>query len=586
MAEEITQSVFRVLVADPIDQAGIDLLKEGGLQVEVKFGLTEDELCQFIGNYQALIVRSATKVTERVIEKAFQLSVIARAGAGLDTIDVVAAKAQSVGVVNAPDANTLAVAEHTMGLMLALARRLPQADASLKHGLWEKSALVGTGLAGKILGIIGFGRIGREVAKRAQAFGMQVVVNQRRLTPELALEKGVTPMDLVDLLKMADFVSLHVPLKPETEGLIGKEELALIKEGAYLINTARGGVIDETALLTALESGRLAGAALDVFAQEPAVDSALARHPRVIATPHIAANTGDAQRAAAITVAEQILEVATVIETDNFLSLQVLPLDKVIPHERVDPERVARLRQVLKKDMKLKNPPVVTEWQECYVVLDGATRVTALKEMGFQYIVAQVVAHNDGKITLQAWSHVKQGIEVEDLFRSLSSLPEIRLTPANLDFIQDMMVEQGGLCYLIFPNKKAFVIEATPGCNRLDALNKLVTTYIEGGQVARTTHSDFAAVKHKFPDMSGLFVFPTFSVDQVLQISKAGKVLPAGITRFIIPGRVLRVNIDLKRLAKDESAALKSVWLNQVISNLQVNHRIRYYEEPVYLLDE
>lgn len=586
MAEEITQPVFRVLVADPIDQAGIDLLKESGLQVDVKLRMSEDELCQLIGDYQALIVRSATKVTEQVIEKAFRLRVIARAGAGLDTIDVVAAKAQGIAVVNAPHANTLAVAEHTMGLMLALARRLPQANASLKDGLWEKSALVGTGLAGKVLGIIGFGRIGREVAKRAQAFGMQVVVNQRRLTPELALEKGVTPADVVDLLKMADFVSLHVPLKPETEGLIGEKELALMKAGAYLINTARGGVVDEAALLAALESGKLAGAALDVFLHEPAVDSALVRHPRVIATPHIAANTDDAQRAAAISAAEQILEIATVLETDNSLSLQVLPLDKVIPHERVDPERVARLRQDLKKDMKLKNPPVVTEWQGYYVVLDGATRVTALKEMGFQYIIAQVVAHNDGKITLQAWSHVKQGIEVEDLFRSLNSIPEIKLTPANLDFIQDMMVEQGGLCHLIFPNKKVFVIEATPGCNRLDALNKLVATYIKGGRVARTTHSDFATVKHKFPDMSGLFVFPTFSVDQVLQISKAGKVLPAGITRFIIPGRVLRMNIDLKRLAKDEPAALKSIWLNRMISDLLVNQRIRYYEEPVYLLDE
>lgn len=586
MTNQVIKTDFRVLVTDQIAQAGIDLLQAGGITVDVKIGLSENELCEVIGAYQGLVVRSGTQVTGRVIERAFSLRVIARAGAGLDNIDVVAAKAQGIVVVNAPNANTLAVAEHTMGLMLALARHLPKADTSLKHGLWEKSTLLGIGLAGKTLGIIGFGRIGREVAKRAQAFGMQVVVNQRRLTPELALEEGVLVMDMLDLLKQADFVSVHIPLKPETKGLIGEAELAVMKPGAYLINTARGGIIDEAALLTALNEGRLAGAGLDVFVNEPAIDSGLARHPRIIATPHIAASTGDAQRTAAIIVAEQLLEIAMTTDTNNTFSLRVLPLERVIPHEQTDPERVAQLIKALQRDTKLKNPLIVTEWQGHYVVLDGATRVTALKEMEFQYVVAQVVSHSNDSITLKTWNHVKHGIGIEKLFRLIESLPEIKVMAADLGLIQDLMVERGGLCYVIFPNKKAFVIEASPGHNRLDALNKLVAAYIEGGSVVRTASADIEAVLREFPHMSGLFVFPTFTVEQVLQISKAGKVLPAGITRFIIPGRVLRLNLDLNRLQKDEPATLKSIWLNQIVEDLITNHQVRYYEEPIYLLDE
>ena len=586
MIERTEETTFRVLVADPIDRAGIELLEAAGVAVEVKTQLSEDELRDQIGPYHALIVRSSTQVTGRVIEKAYNLRIIARAGAGLDNIDVIAARAQGIEVVNAPDANTVAVAEHTMGLMLALARQLPKADLGLKQGLWEKSALLGTGLSGKTLGIIGFGRIGREVARRALAFGMRVVVNQRRLTPELALAEGVTALDLLDLLRTADFVSVHVPLKPETSGLIGAAELAAMKPGAYLINTARGGVVDEAALLQALNEERLAGAGVDVFATEPAIDNALARHPRVIATPHIAASTGDARRAAAVAVAEKILRLATAAKEDNPLALRVLPLEKVLPHEQIDPERVARLIDDFRRYTTLKNPPVVTEWQGHYVVLDGATRVTALKALGFQFVVAQVISHNSGRVALEAWNHVKQGLAAEQLCDLIAAQPEIVLTPADMGFIQDLMVERGGLCYLILRNKKSFVIEAAPGYSRLDALNKLVAAYLQGGGVERTTRDDLETVRREFPQMSGLFVFPKFTVEQVLQISKAGKVLPAGITRFVIPGRVLRLNLDLRRLQADEPLSLKSRWLNHLVENLIANHQVRYYEEPVYLLDE
>jgi len=575
----------RVLVADKVHQAGIDMLQER-FEVDVKTGLAEDELIQIIGGYHALIVRSATKVTARVIEKAYNLKVIARAGAGLDNIDIAAARAQGIEVVNSPNANTQAVAEHTMGLILALARRLPEADSSLKKGQWNKAALMGTGLHGKTLGIVGFGRIGREVAHRALAFGMNIVVNQRRLTPELTLEEGVEAVDLFDLLKVSDFVTLHVPLKPETEGLIRKGQLALMKAEAYLINTARGGIVDETALLEALNEGRLAGAALDVFTQEPAIDSELVQHPRVIATPHIAASTGDAQRAAAATVAQKILETVSASVEDNPLSLRVLPIEKVLPHEEIDPNRVQHLAARFKVEKVLKNPPVVTAWEDHYVVLDGATRVTALREMGYRHIVAQVVPHTDKDLTLQGWNYAVQGLRVENLLDLIESLPDVQCVAADTDYLQDKMLELGGLGYLILPDQRLFILQPVPGSNRLDALNKLARTLIESSQVARTLVSDFDAARLEFPHIMGLFVFPSFTVTQILQISSAGKFVPAGITRFIIPGRVLRLNLDLIRLEQDESLAAKSTWLNQVVQELIVNHKVRYYEEPIYLLDE
>lgn len=298
----------RVLICDPIAGVGVQMLEEVAA-VDIKKGLTPDALQAVIPDYEAVVVRSATKITTGVIEKGTRLRVIGRAGAGLDNIDVAAAEQRGIKVVNAPEANTLAVAELAMGLMLALARHLPQADATMKQGEWAKSRLKGIGLSGKTLGLVGFGRIGKAVAARAQSFGMTVLVTRRHPRPEEDTRLGVETVELNTLLRRADFVSLHVPARPETQNLIGAEQLALMKPGAYLINTARGTVVDEDALLLALDEGRLAGAALDVYRQEPVVDSPLARHERVIATPHIGASTVDAQDAAAITVAGQIVDV-------------------------------------------------------------------------------------------------------------------------------------------------------------------------------------------------------------------------------------------------------------------------------------
>lgn len=576
----------RVLICDKIADAGIDLLREHA-EVDVKIGLSPEELLAVIGNYHAVVVRSATKIRADAIAQAGQLQVIGRAGAGLDNIDVVAAQERGIKVVNCPDANTRAVAEHTLALILALARRLPRADLSMKEGKWEKSKLLGTGLVGKTLGIVGFGRIGREVAIRAQAFGMRVLVNQRRPTPELNLEARVEAVDLNDLLQEADFVSLHVPARPETEGMIGVAQLALMKPDAYLINTARGTVVDEQDLLEALDSGIIAGAALDVFATEPATNSELARHPRVIATPHIAASTEDAQRTAAVTVARQIIDVTKDARTEVKppLNLQVVPADQVIPHEQVDERRVERLSKRLNTDGKLANPPIVAQLEDQYVVLDGATRVTAMKALGYPHLIVQVVSPQEG-LSLNTWHHAARQVEIDKLLGLLESVPEVKLVRSTQQQVLDDMLQYGGLCHLQTVEGETYLVQAAQGVNHLQALNKLTQTYIAASRITRTLNTDVAALQQEYPDLTALVVFPAYTVEQVLQIARAGRVLPAGITRFIIPGRVLRLNVDLEYLKSDASLTDKNRWLYDLVVGKFSDNAVRYYQEPVYLLDE
>ncbi len=292
---------WRILIADPIHADGIARLRQ---EAEV----LEDESLASLAEADALIVRSRTKVTAEVLARGRpRLKVVGRAGVGVDNIDLEAAREQSVVVVNAPTALTIAVAELAMGLMLALAREIPRADAAMKAGRWEKKALIGQELHGKTLGIIGVGRIGAALAERAKALGMHVIGYDALLPAETVQARGVEPVSLEALYARADYISLHVPLTEETRGMIDRQALAQMKPGVRLISTARGGVIDEGALLETLESGHVAGAGLDVFEHEPPGGSPLVTHPRVVCTPHIGAQTLEAQRRGALDIAEEIL---------------------------------------------------------------------------------------------------------------------------------------------------------------------------------------------------------------------------------------------------------------------------------------
>ncbi len=297
----------RILVSDSLAEEGLEVLRQEA-EVEVKTDLTPQQLAEAIGQYDAIVVRSATKVTAEVIEAGQRLRVIGRAGVGVDNIDVEKATERGIMVVNAPTPTVVAVAEHTMALLLATARHVPRADASLREGKWLKKQLVGTTVAGKVLGIVGLGRIGTAVAKRARAFDMEIIAYDPYLTREQIEERGATPVSsLEELLKQSDFVTLHATLTPETRAMIGARELDMMKPTARLINCDRGAVVDEEALLKALEEGRLAAAGLDCFCEEPATDNPLCCHERVVATPHIAASTVEAQRDVGREIAWQVL---------------------------------------------------------------------------------------------------------------------------------------------------------------------------------------------------------------------------------------------------------------------------------------
>jgi D-3-phosphoglycerate dehydrogenase len=297
-----------VLICDPLDKQAVELLKQADFSVEQDFESKGEALKEKIGVYDAVIVRSATVLSKDIIEAGSNLKVIGRSGVGLNNIDLEAAKSRNIAVLNTPGANAISVAELTFALMLATARKLVHASVSLKEGRWEKKLLKGVELYGKTLGIVGFGRIGKEVAKRALAFGMKVIAHDPYVEKHDIEACSAEACDLEDLLKRADVLTVHVPLTEETRGLIGEKELQLMKSNAILINTARGGVVNERALYKALKTGRIAAAGLDVFEKEPPEFLELLKLEKVVCTPHIGASTFEAQKRCSVEIARKIIE--------------------------------------------------------------------------------------------------------------------------------------------------------------------------------------------------------------------------------------------------------------------------------------
>ena len=312
---------YKVLVLDPVSEDGInELIEHPNYQVDINTGLTEDEIIQIVYDYHAVIVRSQTKITESIIQHARSLRVIARAGVGVDNIDIDAATKLGVIVVNAPDGNTISATEHTMAMMLSLSRDIPEAHKELSEGSWNRSAHKGVELYGKTLGIIGLGKIGFGVARRAQVFGMKIVAFDPYLSDEKAKESEIEKMEVDEIAQVADFVTVHTPLTPQTRGIVGAAFFENCKPNLRLVNVARGGIIDEADLLTALKEGKIGGAALDVFEEEPPTDMDLLSHPNVVVTPHLGASTIEAQEKVAVSISReiiQILENNTIIHAVN-----------------------------------------------------------------------------------------------------------------------------------------------------------------------------------------------------------------------------------------------------------------------------
>jgi len=296
----------RVLVTEKLADRGLRALADAGHDVDVQLELSPSALLGAVTGARALIVRSATHVTAEVLEAGTDLEVVGRAGIGLDNVDVDAATTRGVMVVNAPESNVLSAAEHAMALLLAQARNIPQAHAALVAGKWERAKWEGVELHGKVLGVVGLGRIGALVAQRALAFGMRLYAYDPYVSPERARQMGVQLMSLEDLVREADFLTIHLPKTPETTGLVGRDLLAKAKPGIRIVNAARGGIVDEEALADALRSGQVGGAAIDVFAVEPCTESPLFGLPGVVVTPHLGASTAEAQDKAGVTIAEQV----------------------------------------------------------------------------------------------------------------------------------------------------------------------------------------------------------------------------------------------------------------------------------------
>ncbi len=318
----------RVLISDKMDPNAARIFAEAGCDVDVITGKTPEELIAMIGAYDGLAIRSSTKVTKAILAAATNLKVIGRAGIGVDNVDIPAASAAGVVVMNTPFGNSITTAEHAIALIFALARQLPEADASTQAGKWEKNRFMGVEVTGKTLGLIGAGNIGSIVASRALGLRMKVVAFDPFLTPERALEMGVEKADLDTLLARADFITLHTPLTSETKNILSAENLAKTKQGVRIVNCARGGLIDEVALKAGLDSGHIAGAALDVFVEEPAKASPLFGTPNFICTPHLGASTNEAQVNVALQVAEQMADYLTTGGVTNALNMPSLSAEE------------------------------------------------------------------------------------------------------------------------------------------------------------------------------------------------------------------------------------------------------------------
>jgi D-3-phosphoglycerate dehydrogenase len=326
----------RVLISDALSPAAVAIFKERGVEVDFQpnLGKDNDKLAAMIGDYDGLAIRSATKVTSKILENASRLKVIGRAGIGVDNVDIPAATAKGVIVMNTPFGNSITTAEHAIAMMFALARQIPAADISTQAGKWEKNRFMGVEITGKVLGVIGCGNIGSIVAERAIGLHMRVIAYDPFLSPERAQDIGVEKVDLDDLLARADFISLHTPMTAQTKNILSAENLAKTKKGVRIVNCARGGLVDEAALRKLLDSGHVAGAAFDVFTTEPATENPLFGHPNVVATPHLGAATNEAQENVALQVAEQMSDYLTrgaISNAVNFPSITAEEAPKLKP---------------------------------------------------------------------------------------------------------------------------------------------------------------------------------------------------------------------------------------------------------------
>ena len=545
----------RVLLTEPLEVSALEKLRQDCEVVEAH-GLSGDELKDQLAHYEGLIVGGGTYLSASTIEAGHRLRVIGRTASNTDRIDVAAANDMGVSVVGTPLGSSVAIAEQVMLILLRLATR---------------------GLDGKTLGLVGFGRIAKQVAARARAFNLRIIVNQPRLTPELAQEPDLEVVDLPTLLKQSDFVSLHVPHLKEGEMLLGSAEIALMTPACTLINLAHSDLVDTGEMLKALEEGKLASAA--IF-NDPGLPDLSARNLHVISRPD-APPIARSQRA----MVSRFIKAIKVKRPSETLSLDIVPIEKVMPHEAFDQKRVDRLKASLDSEGMLVNPPLVTPWAGKYVILDGATRFNSLKQLGFPHIAVQLVPP-DSDFTLHTWNHaISHTQPAAELFTELEKIDGLSFEPISADDWLNFFEDRAAICYFIDANENAQLVKIDDLERRNELMNAVVATYTKWGNVERTLQTDIGRLMGQFPRMVAVAIFPQFKPEDVFDVARHGELLPAGLTRFLIPGRVLRLNVELSRLKSDDSITMKRTWLNDYLAAKLNRSNIRYYQEPVILIE-
>lgn len=406
----MSDMAIRILVSDPLEDAGLDILKkEKEFSIDVNTRLSPDDFKKVIKDYDALIVRSGSKVTADVIANAERLKVVGRAGVGLDNVDVEAASKRGIMVVNAPAGNTISTAEHTMSLMLSLARNVPQGNISMREGKWDRKSFTGVELYNKTLGIVGLGRIGAEVAKRALSFGMRILACDPFLSEQKAKQLAIELSDMEKLFRESDFITVHTPLTEQTKYIINRESFKLMKDGVRIINCARGGIIKEADLIEALNSGKVAGCALDVFEKEPPGDNPLLKHPKVVVTPHLGASTEEAQINVAIDIAETVRDALLgkgIRNAVNVPSVDAEVLKAVEPYLRLA-EKIGSMQAQLAEgsinEVKVKYIGDITEYNTSAITLALAKGLlTPILQETVNYVNALLIARERGISIVEA----------------------------------------------------------------------------------------------------------------------------------------------------------------------------------------
>ncbi len=538
------------------------------VELEYRPHLPPREAVDLLRNADALIMRGDWALPEGALEGAPRLSVIGVLGSGKAPETLIMARVKGPNVIHSPDAMFVAQAEQVMAQLLTIA-----------------DPLASNGLAGKTLGLVGFGPVCIEVARRAQAFDLQVLMYGAREGSGMIRGLDTHPADLPDLLAAADFLCIEQTGAGVPVAHLGEKELAICRPGVHVVSIGGLETLHLPDVLKALDRGILGSILL---LSDPDEERRFPEpwHPKLRAEQRAAHGWPELEAQRELALVDEIVTKLESRPRDEPAALEVVPLDQVLPHENTDPERVSRLILRFQSDSTLINPPLVTPTESGYVLLDGATRLSALKALGFPTLIVQLVDSQDPALSLGTWNHALQDLSPSALIALLEGLPGCSLTAVSPARLRPALEAREALCAVTTRDGGAYLMRTIERTGNLGRLNDIVAAYTHGARVKRLASDDFSAVEMKAPGFAAVVRFPPFTVGEVIQATLQGQRIPQGITRFVVPGRVLHLHADLERLRADEPLDAKRRWLRELVAERYAKHAVRYYPEPVTLMDE